>query len=176
MLAPDAGPALQIAAVMHDIERAFPAAGEAPGDGDPLSSAYNAWHQERCARVGAAWLREQGASAELIDRVSALIRHHEDGGWPDADILQAADSLAFLEVQAELFEQLVAEGSMPREQALRKVRWMYERVTIRRAQTLAAPMLPAALERIAAVAIHSEPAAPAIPAAPEPATCGPHPS
>jgi hypothetical protein len=96
-LEPGASEALRIAAVTHDIERAFPdpdASWDSARDWD--SPEYNRWHQDRCADLVAAWLRDQGADAALVERVDALVRAHEDGGWPEADALQAADSLSFL--------------------------------------------------------------------------------
>ena len=91
--------AAQIAAVTHDIERAFPdpdATWDSARDWD--SPDYNRWHQDRCADLVAAWLREQGAAGGARGaHVEALVRVHEDGGWPEADVLQAADSLSFLE-------------------------------------------------------------------------------
>ena len=55
-----ASEAVQIAAVTHDAERAYPdrAAGwdSAVSWADPE---YNRWHQERCAQIVAEWLREQ---------------------------------------------------------------------------------------------------------------------
>ena len=146
---PDADYALQIAAVTHDIERAFPADEDPPDAGNPLSPVYNEWHQERSARVSEEWLLQQGAPEDLVRRVGALVRVHEFGGGPaGGDELQAADSLAFLEVQIPLFEQLVAEGKMDYELAGRKVRWMYERIQVPQARPLAEPMLEAALARI----------------------------
>ena len=38
----------------------------------------------------------------LADEVEALVRVHEEGGWHDADVLQAADSLSFLETMVPL--------------------------------------------------------------------------
>ncbi len=154
VIEPDASVALQIAAVTHDIERAFP-----PPDGTaPASTSpdYNDWHQDRSMRVGAEWLGEQGAPPALIAEVGALVRVHEDGGWLEADLLQAADSLSFLEIQAELFAGLVASGRLSAPDAEAKFRWMYDRVRIPRAQALAAPLLDSSLARLAATAQRQE--------------------
>ena len=51
-LEPDASERLRIAAVLHDIERAFPdreATWDSARDWD--SPAYNRWHQDRCADI-----------------------------------------------------------------------------------------------------------------------------
>src|SRR6185503_8790659 len=100
---PGASEALQVAAVTHDIERAFPdpdATWDSARDwNDP---AYNRWHQDRCAEMVAAWLAEQGAAADVAARAEALVRVHEEGGDPEADVLQAADSLSFLETMVPI--------------------------------------------------------------------------
>src|SRR3954466_2489934 len=110
-LEPDAGEALRLAAVLHDIERAFPdpdASWDSARDWD--STVYNRWHQDRSARIAAEWLRERGAPPALVEEVERLILVHEDGGWPEADVLQAADSLSFLETLAPLVAGWVESG------------------------------------------------------------------
>ena len=100
---PGASEAVRIAAVTHDAERAYPdpdvAWDSAVSWDDPD---YNRWHQERCARIVAEWLREQDVEPALADEVEALVRVHEEGGWPEADVVQAADSLSFLETMVGL--------------------------------------------------------------------------
>jgi len=149
VLDPDASEALRLAAVLHDIERAF-GPDEAPPDRtDPISSVYTAWHQERSARLAADWLgEEQHAPRALVDEVRGLVGMHEDGGNPDADLLQAADSIAFLEIQVDLFLDMVRDGRISRAAAERKFRWMFDRVRVPRAREIAAPMLAAALARL----------------------------
>ena len=34
--------------------------------------------------------------------MEALVRVHEEGGWPEANVVQAADSLSFLETMVGL--------------------------------------------------------------------------
>lgn len=161
VLDPEAGIALQVAALTHDIERAFPAEDDAPPvHDDPASPEYNGWHQERSARMAVEWLAAQGAPAELADEVRSLIGVHEYGGWHDADTLQAADSLSFLEVQVDGFAARVADGRLSREAAERKLRFMHDRVTVPRARELAGPMLEAALSRLASAAPSPEPRPP----------------
>ncbi len=151
-LDPRADVALQVAAVTHDIERAFPGDEVPPSFDDPASTTYNTWHQDRCARIVEPWLRDQGVSETISERVTSLVRVHEEGGWPAADLLQAADSLSFLEVQSELFAGLVSRREISLQTAERKLQFMYERVRLPRARELAAPMLAAGLVRIGAAA------------------------
>jgi hypothetical protein len=150
---PAAGEALRLAAALHDIERAFPdPAAEWDSARDWDSPEYNRWHQDRCARIASDWLREQGADPALTERVDALIRVHEDGGWPEADVLQAADSLSFLETMVPLVVGWVRDGRAPRERAEGKVRNAVTRMAPgqERARELAAPYLEQALAAIAA--------------------------
>jgi NADPH:quinone reductase-like Zn-dependent oxidoreductase len=148
-LDPEADEALQIAAVIHDIERAFPA-DEDPFDptAAPGSGGYDEWHQRRSAEIGTRWLREQQAPEALTRDVEALVLVHETGGSPRADVLQAADSLSFLETQTELFIGFVRDGRLSRERAEEKLRLMQERIRIPRAAELGAPRLQAALARV----------------------------
>jgi hypothetical protein len=152
-LDPRASERLRLAATLHDIERAFPdpeATWDSARDWD--SPAYNRWHQDRCAEIAGRWLREQDAGAELADGVEALVRVHEEGGWPEADLLQAADSLSFLETMVPLVVGWVVDGRAQRERAEGKLRNSVERMAPgqERARVLAAPYLDAALGELAA--------------------------
>jgi hypothetical protein len=148
VLAPNASEALQLAAVLHDIERAVPEA-EPPSRAEWPAAEYNDWHQDRAMRVAARWLGEQGADPVLLAETCALIRMHENGGWPDADLIQAADSLSFLEVQVDMFLDRVRSGVIGADQADRKFRWMHERIRVPGARELSAPMLEDALGQLA---------------------------
>jgi hypothetical protein len=148
-LDPQAGDALRIAAVTHDAERAFPPAEAGPSTDDgPISPVYERWHQDRSARIVGEWLLAQGADPSFALEVVSLVSVHEDGGSPEAALLQAADSLSFLEVQVELFAGLVGRGELSEVAAVAKLRRMYERITLPEARRLAAPMFEPALERI----------------------------
>jgi hypothetical protein len=152
-LEPDAGEALRLAAVLHDIERAFPdpdASWDSARDWD--STVYNRWHQDRSARIATGWLRERGAPPDVVAEVERLILVHEDGGWPEADVLQAADSLSFLETLAPLVVGWVESGRSTRERGAAKVQSSIDRIspTLTRALELAEPMLRDALGAVAA--------------------------
>ena len=149
----NASEALRIAAVTHDIERAFPdpaASWDSARDWDDPE--YVRWHQDRCADMIAAWLREQDAPRALVEAVSALVRVHEEGGWPDADLLQSADSLSFLEVMTPLVVGWVESGRASRERAQGKLRHSYERMKVPRARELGWPLLQQALTELDAAA------------------------
>jgi kynurenine formamidase len=152
-LEPAAGQALRIAAVLHDIERAFPDP-DAPWDSarDWDSPDYNRWHQDRCADLVGSGLRERGASEELTRAVADLVRVHEDGGWREADLVQAADSLSFLETMVPLVVGWVEEGRAPRERAIGKLRSSVDRISgdLPRARELAGALLAPAVSRVRA--------------------------
>jgi hypothetical protein len=150
-LDPDASERLRVAAVLHDIERAFPdreATWDSARDWD--SPAYNRWHQDRCAVIAAQWLSDQGVDGELVGGVERLIRVHEDGGWPEADLLQAADSLSFLETMVPLVVGWVESDSGGRERAVGKLQNSLDRIhpSLSRARELAQPMLRDALAAV----------------------------
>jgi hypothetical protein len=63
------------------------------------------------------------------------------GGWPEADLLQAADSLSFLEVNAGRPAVWVRDGRCTEEEARARLRHMYERIKPERARAAAAPLL-----------------------------------
>ncbi|HEV7752268.1 MAG TPA: hypothetical protein VGO71_12050 [Baekduia sp.] len=152
---PDAGEALRIAAVLHDVERAFP---DASSTWDPAADwndpGYVRWHQDRCAEYAVAWLVEQGASPSLVGEVERLILVHEEGGWYDADVLQAADSLSFLETLTSITLGWVRRGIDP-EHARAKLQFMADRITIETARAEAEPLLQRALQELGTVAAES---------------------
>ncbi|HET8840218.1 MAG TPA: hypothetical protein VFN35_02070 [Ktedonobacteraceae bacterium] len=152
-LAPDASQALILSALTHDMERAFPGL-DSPCQ-DPSAPAsdpvYNLAHSERSAKIVATFLREREATVELIDEVAKLIRAHEYGGWPEADLLQAADSLSFLEVNVALFLKWLEhpeKGYTP-DKVRDKFDWMYERIQVSEARPLATPLYETALHQLA---------------------------
>jgi hypothetical protein len=147
-LEPDAPEPLVIAALLHDMERAVP--------GGPVLDKrsqrwddveYNRAHAERSAAIVAGWLVGKGASQRFVE--GALpIREHELGGSPEGDLLQAADSLSWLDVNGKLAERWVERGECSREKAREKLVWMCERVRLERAQETARTLLRKALTEL----------------------------
>jgi Domain of unknown function (DUF4202) len=145
-LQPEAPEAVRLAALMHDMERAF-----GGPDAIPIvmnSREYEEAHSNRSARIVGAWLREQKADEELVVRVESLIRVHEWGGSPDADLVQAADSLSFLETNVELMASFIESGKHAKPVIAAKIDQMYERIRVPEARTLARPMWEAAVARL----------------------------
>jgi hypothetical protein len=143
-LDPQAGLALRLAALTHDVERLF-AGGPAP---DPLDPDYPRRHAERSARIVAGWLARQGAPERVVVDAARLVAAHEAGGWPEADLLQAADSLAFLEVNATRPAAWVRSGACDRSTARAKLREMYDRIRVQRAREAGAALLQDAQRRL----------------------------
>src|SRR4051794_20563547 len=70
--------------------------------------------------------------------VERLIMHHEIGGFPEADLLQAADSLSFLEVNGPRPRVWVEEGRCDVATAQAKLDWMRDRIAVAAARPFAA--------------------------------------
>ncbi|MFN8218008.1 MAG: hypothetical protein U0R71_15545 [Solirubrobacterales bacterium] len=128
-LEPAAPDHLIVAALLHDLERKIP--------GGPVlemavtswdDRAYNDAHTARSAVVVQTWLALNGASDETVVAVAQPIREHEFGGSPEGDLMQAADSISFLETNAGLVAGWADSGRCSEEKALEKLRWMGERV------------------------------------------------
>ena len=147
-LAPDAPEAVRLAALTHDMERAFPGPDQpvAKSFDDPL---YYRLHSERSARIVGAWLRENGADDPLTRDVEKLILAHEFGGWPEADMVQAADSLSFLETNIDLFLNFVRSGKFSASAVGVKFDFSYDRIQVPHAREIALPLRDQAKARLA---------------------------
>jgi hypothetical protein len=144
------GEPARIAALTHDCERAFPGGPQWSPDGSPDDHAYRDAHARRSADIVEDWLVTQGAGTPLVAGVVELVLLHEWGGTPEADLVQAADSLSFLEVNVDLFLRWQVEGRCTPERAVAQFRWMAGRISVERARRLAAPLLEAAESRLLA--------------------------
>ena len=140
-LDPTASEPLLLAALTHDIERAFPGGTQpdkAAGAWDDVE--YNTRHARRSADFVTGWLRQQGAAEPFIAAVEPPILVHEFGGGHEGDLIQAADSLSFLEVNGKLVSSWVLKGETSLELAIRKLDWMLDRIAIAEARELARPI------------------------------------
>jgi hypothetical protein len=149
-LAPGSAEAVRLATLTHDMERAF------PGPDSPKMSTlhdpeYERLHSERSARIVGEWLRSQQAPAPLIEEVERLIVAHETGGWPEADLVQAADSLSFLDTNIDLFLGFVRSGRFPSGDVRSKFHYTYDRINVPKAREIARPLVEDALEKLTAV-------------------------
>ena len=149
-LAPAASEAVRLAALTHDMERAFPGADQ-PVMVSLLDPDYLKAHSERSARIVGDWLRDQGAVDALVIDVERLVRAHECGGEPDADLVQAADSLSFLDTNIDLFLGFVRSGRFSIAEVRDKFNDAYERIRVPRARMLAEPLFADASARLTAL-------------------------
>ena len=142
----DASDALRLAALLHDVDRDLGGVSldeqvAAWDDGDALRA-----HAERSAEIASGWLRDEGAGDALAEAVAELVRLHETGGSGEADVLQAADSISFLEVNPA--RRWVREGLASASEAERKLRWMRDRIRLPDARACAASLLERALQEL----------------------------
>jgi hypothetical protein len=77
---------------------------------------------------------------DFVDAVEPPILVHEFGGGPEGDLIQAADSLSFLEVNGRLVSSWVLKGETSLEKAIDKLDWMLERIQVDHARELARPI------------------------------------
>ena len=147
---PDVNEALLIAALSHDIERAF--RDKTYDKVEKSEKGYQSedhllHHQEKGAEIMAEFLKEKGADEELIKHVSHLISKHEVGGDDDQNLLKDADSLSFLENNIDIFlnEQIKKTG---KEKVQDKFNWMFNRITGKKAKELAYPFYEKAIEKL----------------------------
>jgi hypothetical protein len=152
-LAPDAREAVRLATLTHDMERAF------PGPDSPVMSSlddpvYERLHSERSARIVSGWLKANGAEEALIRDVEALVLAHETGGSDEADLVQAADRLSFLETNIDLFLGFVRSGRFSIDDVRTKFEHSYHRIRVPDAKALALPLFKDADARLASLAMN----------------------
>lgn len=147
-LKPDADEASRIAAVGHDIERAFQDPKEGFGstnkrftDQDELKH-----HQEKGAEILAKFLRDNGASEECITKVKYLVSKHEVGGDVDQNLLKDADSLSFVENNADIF--LSRLDKLGYDRVKEKFDWMYNRISDAKAKEIARPFYESMIRKL----------------------------
>lgn len=158
---PAVSDALKFAALVHDAERFFPGGPpNKPKDGFDNAD-YLFAHSTRSADIVDAWLakQEKGLPAGFRRHVRALILRHEIGGNPEEDIMQAADSLAFLSTFDWLVVDWVASGHYTIAGAREKLDWMVTRIRVQQALALALPIyadIVAALENFAGAHVDTD--------------------
>lgn len=147
-LEPEASEAVRLATLSHDMERAFP-------DGSPLWSEgcwadviYRMAHSERSARIVGDFLRDHAAPEPLVRQVVQLIVVHEFGGWDEADLVQAADSLSFLETIQPVITRRMSEGQLSAAGARQWLNFQHRRIRLERARIAGVPLLRAAQDAL----------------------------
>lgn len=146
ILSPDADEALLVAAIAHDIERAFrqkDVLGKKTSAGFTSSEFYRP-HEERGAEIIADFLKHQNVDDGFIERVKKLVSRHEEGGDDDQNLLKDADSVSFFETNVSLFltEKVNEDG---KEEVKKKFDWMFDRITSEKAKQIAQPFYEKAI-------------------------------
>jgi hypothetical protein len=147
-LDPAATPEMRLAVLTHDIERMFPG-----GPSNDKSSCrwddphYLYAHASRSAEIVGFWMAGQAEAMDGVtgDEVRRLVTLHEFGGLDGADLVQAADSLSFLETLQDVVKGWVTSDECGVAQARAKHQYMYDRIRLDQARVLAEPLLSEAL-------------------------------
>jgi hypothetical protein len=151
MLKPDADEALFIAAVAHDIERAY-RRHEAydkikNSDKGFRSDEHLTHHQEEGAKIICEYLQQIGADQKIIERVRMLVSKHEIGGNDDQNLLKDADSISFFENNVKYFV-VRKVNETGKEKVKDKFDWMYDRMTSEKAKRFARQLYGEALKKL----------------------------
>ncbi len=93
---------LRVAALGHDIERAFPDRRVQRTNYDDFDE-YKRAHARNSARILCEILVECGVDEAIVAEVKDLVSRHEFGGTPRSDIIKHADSLSFFGNNVEFY-------------------------------------------------------------------------
>jgi len=148
---------MRLAVVTHDIERMFsggPVFDKRHGRWDDPHYLYA--HASRSADFVGRWLAEQGNAVDgiSVSEVDRLVTLHEFGGLDGADLVQAADSLSFLETLQATVSGWVLGGECDISQARAKLTYMADRIRVAEARRLAEPLLADALTSLDEAVAH----------------------
>ena len=124
-LEPDAGEALQLAALAHDIDRAIEAGKVKRADFDDYD-VFKAAHAKHGAELLRSILTGCNVAPDIVDEACRLVEVHEVGGEPQANLLKDADSISYFDVNLPLYFQ--REGW---DETKRRSHWGYRRLTPR---------------------------------------------
>lgn len=124
-LEPDAGEALQLAALAHDIDRAIEEIKVRRANFDDYN-VFKAAHARHSAEILRPILIACSVEQSIIDETCRLVEFHEVGGDPDSDLLKDADSISYFDVNLSLYFQ--REGW---DETKRRSHWGYRRLTPR---------------------------------------------
>lgn len=139
-LKPDACEAFLIAAIGHDIERAFSRDDKLGFDKNDRSFRDEEWlkyHSAKGAEILGEFLLKEQVGKEIINKVKHLISKHEVGGDEEQNLLKDADSLSFVENNAPIFLSKI--DKLGYERVKEKFDWMHDRISSQRAKELAKP-------------------------------------
>lgn len=139
-LDPEAGGAVQVAALFHDVERIFTEAESRSEQAVSDYDDYKARHAERSARITEQVLAEEGIDPALRARAAELIAGHDRPGYTEgseAALLEDADALSYFSLNSAGYLGYYGE-----EQARRKIEWTRARLSARGRERLGRLRLP----------------------------------
>lgn len=143
--------ASRIAALTHDIERAFQEGRKPPKLEDEVDwsdSDYSQWHGERSADFTIRQLKKWDIRNQtLLNRITHLIKFHEEGGDKETDLIRDADSISFLEINAPRFVSRVPK-ELTKEEAKEKFDYMFRRISSPKVKRLARPFYKKAIREL----------------------------
>jgi hypothetical protein len=145
-LKPDADEALHVAAIAHDIERAF----RKKDVSDKIESIgftdvnFYRPHEERGSEIIADFLKDQKVNDSFIERVRMLVSRHEEGGNDDQNLLKDADSISYFETNIPHFLKRIPE--LGKEKIRDKFDWMFNRISSKKAKQIAKPLYKKAID------------------------------
>lgn len=122
-LKPRAGPALQLASLGHDIDRAVAERKVSRADFQDYDS-FKAAHARNGAVILLEILDDCGVAPAIAEEAGRLVTLHEVGGDPEANLLKDADSISYFKVNLPFYIQ--REGW---EEAKRRSVWGYRRLS-----------------------------------------------
>jgi hypothetical protein len=124
-LEPNAGEALRLAALAHDIDRAVEEIKVRRADYDNYD-VFKAAHARHGAELLRPILTACGVARDIVDEACRLVEVHEVGGDPSSDLLKDADSISYFDVNLPLYYQ--REGWA---ETKRRSLWGYRRLSAR---------------------------------------------
>jgi len=120
---PAADPAMQIAALAHDIDRAVEARKVHRSDFDDYD-AFKAEHAQNGAKILREILEDCQVAKPIADEACRLVTLHEVGGDSRSDLLKDVDSISYFDVNMPLYFQ--REGW---DETKRRCVWGYRRLS-----------------------------------------------
>ena len=143
-LKPDADETLLIAGILHDIERGI--------HGDWKASSMDPEllrkHQDLSAQEAENFLLTQTKDTKLINKVKELIKHHEEGGNEEQNILCDADSLVYFENVALRHAKTYKEKGKTKEEMKEKYKYIFSRIHSSKAKEIAQKWHDEALDEL----------------------------
>ena len=122
-LDPKTDPAMQIAALAHDIDRAVEARKVRRSDFDDYD-VFKAAHAQNGAKILREILDDCQVAKDITDEACRLVTLHEVGGDSRSDLLKDVDSISYFDVNMPLYFQ--REGW---DETKRRCVWGYRRLS-----------------------------------------------